>query len=39
MYQQQYQQGGYAPQNQGGYAPQNQNVYVGSAKFQQDSMD
>ena len=35
MYQQQYQQGGYAPQNQGGYAPQNQNVYVGSAKFQQ----
>ena len=34
MYQQQYQQGGYAPQNQGGYAPQNQNVYVGSAKFQ-----
>ena len=35
MYQQQYQQGGYAPQNQGGYAPQNQNTYVGSAKFQQ----
>ena len=34
MYQQQYQQGGYAPQNQGGYAPQNQNTYVGSAKFQ-----
>ncbi len=35
MYQNQYQQGGYAPQNQGGYAPQNQNTYVGSAKFQQ----
>lgn len=35
MYQQQYQQGGYAPQNQGGYAPQNEKIYVGSAKFKQ----